>query len=105
MVRAGSRSAPERSGISRVAADPARLPKAAAPAGDPVMQYLRLHGSPRIYCDSYANATLRQISLRLRRPAPHTVQRWCIFDNTALGHATSNALQMLDHLGNDEPSA
>jgi uncharacterized protein YecE (DUF72 family) len=88
-------------GISRVAADPARLPRAAVPAGDPSMQYLRLHGSPQIYYDSYSEATLRRISIKLRRPASHTVQRWCIFDNTALGHATSNALDMLDYLGND----
>lgn len=88
-------------GISRVAADPARLPRAAVPAGDPAMQYLRLHGSPRIYYDSYPEATLQRISLKLRRPASHTVRRWCIFDNTALGHATSNALDMLDYLGDD----
>jgi uncharacterized protein YecE (DUF72 family) len=92
-------------GISRVAADPARLPRAAVPAGDPAMQYLRLHGSPRIYYDSYPGATLRRISLKLRRPASQTVQRWCIFDNTALGHATSNALDMVDYLAGDEPSA
>ncbi|OOG52326.1 DUF72 domain-containing protein [Rhodanobacter sp. C03] len=91
--------------ISRVAADPAPLPRAAVPAGDPALQYLRLHGSPRIYYDSYPEATLHRISLKLRRPASHTAQRWCIFDNTALGHATSNALDMLDYLGDDEPPA
>ena len=89
-------------GISRVAADPARVPRAAVPAGDPVMQYLRLHGSPRIYYDSYPDATLRRISLKLRRPASHTSQRWCIFDNTALGHATSNGLDMIDYLKGGE---
>lgn len=92
-------------GISRVAADPALLPKAAVPAGDPATQYLRLHGSPRIYHDSYPAATLRRIALKLRRPASDTSQRWCIFDNTALGHATSNALDMLHDLANDQPSA
>jgi len=92
-------------GISRVAADPARVPRAAVPAGDPVMQYLRLHGSPRVYYDSYSDATLHQISLKLRRPASYTAQRWCIFDNTALGHATSNALDMVDYLSDGEPSA
>lgn len=91
--------------ISRVAADPARLPRAAVPAGDPAMQYLRLHGSPRVYYDSYSDATLCRISLKLCRPASHTAQRWCIFDNTALGHATSNALDMIDYLRNDEPTA
>ncbi|HEY1588419.1 MAG TPA: DUF72 domain-containing protein, partial [Rhodanobacter sp.] len=92
-------------GISRVAADPACLRKAAVPAGDSITQYLRLHGSPRIYYDSYPEATLRRIALKLRRPASDTTQRWCVFDNTALGHATSNALDMLDDLRDDEPSA
>jgi uncharacterized protein YecE (DUF72 family) len=92
-------------GISRVAADPARLPRGALPAGDPAMQYLRLHGSPRVYYDNYSDASLHRISLKLRRLASHTAQRWCIFDNTALGHATSNALDMLDYLGDDEPAA
>ena len=91
--------------ISRVAADPARVPRAAVPAGDPAMQYLRLHGSPRIYYDSYPEPTLQRISLKLRRPASHTAQRWCIFDNTALGHATSNALDLVDYLGDSEPPA
>jgi uncharacterized protein YecE (DUF72 family) len=92
-------------GISRVAADPTRLPRAAVPRGVPVVQYLRLHGSPRIYYDSYPKATLRRISLKLGRPASHTLQRWCIFDNTALGHATSNALDMLNYLRNNGRSA
>jgi uncharacterized protein YecE (DUF72 family) len=90
-------------GISRVAADPASLPRAAVPAGDPATQYLRLHGSPRIYYDSYPEATLRRIALKLCRPASDTSQRWCIFDNTALGHAASNALDMLKGLSGDEP--
>jgi uncharacterized protein YecE (DUF72 family) len=92
--------------ISRVAAaDPAHLPRAAMPAGDPAMQYLRLHGSPRVYYDSYRETTLHRISFKLRRPASHTAQRRCIFDNTALGNATSNALDMIDFLADDEPSA
>jgi uncharacterized protein YecE (DUF72 family) len=79
-------------GIARVAADPARFPRAAVPAGDHTVQYLRLHGSPRIYYDAYPEATLQRIARWLQRPAPHTMQRWCIFDNTANGHAVGNAL-------------
>ena len=37
-----------RHGISRVAADPPRVPEAATPAGWPDVAYFRLHGSPRI---------------------------------------------------------
>ncbi|WP_077444349.1 DUF72 domain-containing protein [Rhodanobacter sp. C05] len=91
-------------GISRVAADPACLSAAAVPSGDPATQYLRLHGSPRVYYDSYPDTTLRRISLKLRRPVLHTGRRWCIFDNTALGHATSNALDMIGYLGVGESS-
>jgi len=90
-------------GISRVAADPARTPQAAIPAGDPALQYLRLHGSPRIYYDSYPDAGLRQIALRLHQASSQTDQRWCIFDNTALGHATSNALELIDYLKDSRP--
>ncbi|WP_425543156.1 DUF72 domain-containing protein [Rhodanobacter soli] len=91
-------------GISRVAADPARTPQAAIPAGDPALQYLRLHGSPRIYYDSYADASLCRIALTLRQASSQTTQRWCIFDNTALGHATSNALELIDRLDNEPPA-
>jgi uncharacterized protein YecE (DUF72 family) len=79
-------------GIARVAADPARFTQAAVPAGDHSMQYLRLHGSPRMYYDSYPNALLQLIAQRLQRPCERTAERWCIFDNTAQGHATGNAL-------------
>lgn len=81
--------------IARVAADPARFTQAAVPAGDRALQYLRLHGSPRMYYDAYSEAALRQIAQRLRRPCRHTAARWCIFDNTALGHATGNALTLM----------
>lgn len=75
-------------GISRVAADPARMPRAAVPGGDRQRIYLRLHGSPRMYYDAYAPAALAKVAWRLAR-AP---EAWCIFDNTAAGHATGNAL-------------
>jgi uncharacterized protein YecE (DUF72 family) len=82
-------------GIARVAADPSRFPRAAVPAGDPTLQYLRLHGSPRMYYDAYSNVVLRHVARRLQRASTCTRQRWCIFDNTALGHATTNALTLL----------
>jgi len=75
-------------GISRVAADPARVPRAAVPGGDRSRVYVRLHGSPRMYYDAYAPDVLERWARRLQR-AP---QAWCIFDNTTLGHATGDAL-------------
>lgn len=82
-------------GISRVAADPARVPRAALPGGDRSRIYLRLHGSPRMYYDAYPTRVLERVARRLR-DAP---QAWCIFDNTTLGHATGNALELRRMLG------
>lgn len=76
--------------IARVAADPARVPRAAVPGGDRQLLYLRLHGSPRIYYDAYGEATLARIARRLARAD----QAWCIFDNTAGGHAAGDALAL-----------
>lgn len=85
-------------GIARVAADPALMAQARAPAGDRAIQYLRLHGSPRIYHDSYPEATLRHIACRLQRTSRRIRQRWCIFDNTASGHAIPNALDVMERI-------
>ena len=82
-------------GVSRVAADPARVPRAAVPGGDLERVYLRLHGSPRMYYDAYAPQVLARIGRRLAR-AP---QAWCIFDNTASGNATGDALALRSMLG------
>ncbi len=84
--------------IARVAADPALSMCARMPAGDQQLQYLRLHGSPRMYYDSYADKTLGRLALRLKQPAEKTGQRWCIFDNTARGYATTNALSLMTEL-------
>jgi uncharacterized protein YecE (DUF72 family) len=81
--------------IARVAADPARNPRAALPAGDRSTQYLRLHGSPRMYYDAYPASVLQRVSRRILRSDPGTEERWCIFDNTALGHAAADALALV----------
>lgn len=82
--------------LARVAADPAKFPTAGAPGGDTGFSYYRLHGSPEIYYSSYPEAYLRQLA--------HTLQSasgpaWCIFDNTARGAATANALDTMNLLG------
>lgn len=81
--------------IARVAADPARVPRAALPGGDRSHIYLRLHGSPRMYYDAYAPQALERVAEGLLR-AP---EAWCIFDNTALGHATGDALSLQRMVG------
>ena len=81
-----------RRGVSRAAADPARVPRAAVPGGDHRVEYLRLHGSPRMYRDAYDDESLARVARRLMRSSACIRERWCIFDNTAEGHATGNAL-------------
>jgi uncharacterized protein YecE (DUF72 family) len=86
-------------GIARVAADPARVPEAAEPGGAPDPVYYRLHGSPRIYYSAYDDAYLHALAARLREHAAAGRRAWCIFDNTAAGAATANALDLLARLG------
>jgi uncharacterized protein YecE (DUF72 family) len=78
--------------IGRVAADPARVPEAALPGGFDKIVYYRLHGSPRIYYSAYPQDYLDQISAALVEHAARGAVVWCIFDNTALGAATKDAL-------------
>jgi uncharacterized protein YecE (DUF72 family) len=80
--------------IARVAADPARVPAAAEPGGDPGLVYHRLHGSPTIYRSDYEPERIAALAERLREAAAPRVERWCIFDNTTLGAATGNALSL-----------
>ena len=75
--------------IARVAADPAVVPRAAEPSGWPGLIYRRLHGSPRIYYSDYPTAFLDRLAGLMRQ------DDWCIFDNTALGEATGDALELL----------
>ena len=81
-------------GVARVGADPARVPRAAVPAGDRRIEYLRLHGSPRMYRDAYSREALNRIAAGLTRRSALTRECWCIFDNTAEGHAIDNALEL-----------
>lgn len=81
--------------VARVAADPAPVAEHAGPAGWPGLAYYRLHGSPQTYVSAYSPAVLDLLAARLadeRRP------RWCIFDNTARGHAGPDALALARRL-------
>jgi uncharacterized protein YecE (DUF72 family) len=80
--------------VARVAADPARVPAAAEPGGWPGLVYHRLHGSPRIYYSAYEAEYLDALAARLRDEAAAGRQVWCIFDNTASGAATADALSL-----------
>lgn len=79
--------------VARVAADPALVPLAAIPGGSMETVYYRLHGSPRTYYSAYESDYLTQLAEKICGTKTDTV--WCIFDNTALGAATENALELL----------
>ena len=78
--------------IARVAADPAKgSPLAGKPGGWRGLLYFRLHGAPRTYYSDYAEDFLTSFATTIQNPS---VETWVIFDNTALGHATANALRV-----------
>jgi len=79
--------------IARVAADPACVPLAGVPTGHEQILYFRLHGSPRRYYSSYSSEFLNTMAGRIAELAGE-VRVWCIFDNTAAGFATPNALRL-----------
>lgn len=82
--------------VARVAADPALSPQAAIPGGWLGIAYYRLHGSPTIYRSAYTSEFVRQLRENLQAKASEGVPTWCIFDNTAEGAATGNALELAD---------
>lgn len=85
--------------VARVAADPAPVPRAAAPGGWPGIVYRRLHGSPEMYHSPYPAGALDDIARAMREEEEaHAREDWCIFDNTARGEATRDALSLLDRL-------
>jgi len=81
-------------GVSRVAADPPPVPHADTPSGCQALVYYRLHGAPRIYWSSYGDAAIAALQAALVSHHAQGVETWCIFDNTAAGHATENALHL-----------
>jgi uncharacterized protein YecE (DUF72 family) len=80
--------------VARVAADPHCVPQAAEPGGWRGLTYVRLHGSPRMYYSAYSGECLAAVLERLTAPEASPTDRWCMFDNTTLGAATGNALDL-----------
>ena len=79
--------------IARVAADPAVVPAAAEPGAWPGLTYRRLHGSPVMYDSPYPPATLEALAEAMSTEAERA-PAWCVFDNTRLGAATTDALAL-----------
>lgn len=83
--------------VARVAADPALIAAAALPGCWDGLVYYRLHGSPRMYYSAYSAAYLEALAKTLLEAA-RSASVWCIFDNTAEGAATADALAVLARL-------
>lgn len=94
--------------VGRVAADPAKPAGAGEPGGwlgergdgRGAAVYYRWHGAPRLYWSAYPEEWLRAKAAELRQ-WPAGTQVWCIFDNTASGAATADALTMRTLLEED----
>lgn len=80
--------------VARVAADPPRVEGGGQPGGWPGLAYFRLHGSPRMYYSAYEDQYLNALAVRLRALRRRRIPTWCIFDNTTLGAASGNALDL-----------
>jgi uncharacterized protein YecE (DUF72 family) len=80
--------------VDLTAADPP--PCRGAPGWDAVPKpaYIRLHGAPEIYFSDYPLDVLAKLAERLASMSPD-VAVTCIFDNTAAGAATENALTLM----------
>jgi uncharacterized protein YecE (DUF72 family) len=77
--------------VGRVAADPPPAVSAEEAGGWPGLRYTRLHGSPEIYRSIYDVAMIEHHAADARGTK---VDSWTIFDNTMMGAATLNALEM-----------
>lgn len=91
-------------GAGRVAADPALTEAAGVPGGDTTLCYLRLHGSPRRYYSRYGTERLRAVAAQLDCCMQASAVTWCIFDNTAEGHAIPDALALLELVKEPTPA-
>lgn len=86
----------EAHGVGRVAADPSCGEDGHLPSGSDRIAYFRLHGSPVMYHSSYPDDYLVALAQQMRKLVGRPV--WCVFDNTARGAATMNALDLQDRL-------
>ncbi len=63
---------------------------------DPI--YIRLHGKPKIYYSEYDPEFLSVLTKKINQSGS-AAGMWVIFDNTALGHAFQNAMELIgNHL-------
>jgi uncharacterized protein YecE (DUF72 family) len=79
--------------VGRVGADPSTNDAGGIPAGWTSLRYWRWHGSPKIYYSAYDDARLSDLAVHAATSADAATS-WCIFDNTAAGHAVADALRL-----------
>ena len=84
----------QRHAVTRVAADPALPNGAGTPGGHGDPTYWRWHVSPRMYYSRYDDARLAALAHDLQQHAQRGHDVWCIFDNTAHGHAIGDATRL-----------
>jgi uncharacterized protein YecE (DUF72 family) len=94
----------EAHGVARVAADPSCGEGGAEPSASNRIAYFRLHGSPVMYHSSYDAGYLDRLAARLRELSRDRTA-WCVFDNTARGAATTNAIELIGRLGSKASSS
>jgi uncharacterized protein YecE (DUF72 family) len=90
------------SGVSRVAADPARCAGAEVQGGASRFAYFRWHGAPRMYYSKYSLAQLATFAARVKSTEAGEI--WCVFDNTARHAAWDDALQFIAALSRGLPA-
>ncbi len=79
--------------VGRVGADPSKNENGGRPAGWMSLRYWRWHGSPRMYYSAYDDARLHDLAADAGATTT-AGNSWCIFDNTAAGHAVADALKL-----------
>jgi uncharacterized protein YecE (DUF72 family) len=90
--------------ITRVIADPAKGQPGPHVATTEDM-YVRLHGSPRVYYSSYEQHYIADLADEMIAHMAAGRTLWCIFDNTASGAATPNAVDLLGYLASASQQA
>jgi uncharacterized protein YecE (DUF72 family) len=88
--------------VSYVDADPPATGQR-LPADNGALDYIRLHGTPVMYYSNYSPEFLEQVARRIEGARAQGRRVWCIFDNTAEGHAQANALWLQHRLREPAP--
>ncbi len=98
---AGAEAQFVRHAVARAGVDPAVVPDAATPGQAGAWRYWRWHGSPRAYYSQYGADRLAELAKDVQQASQPRVESWIIFDNTASGCATADAMMMQSLMASD----